>query len=603
MSNTADNGTPLPAVGDGESGDGLVREEEFIGIKKSHMDELMNHTRLQTESMTNMIQMMKGMQGEIKQLTKKCNGMEKIIQRTQSKVHHVQTTMQQTYTDKCEGVEQSISTMQDRIEKSMWNQTNHTNNVLEELSKKCNKIENSMQKNQNTNSLAIMKSLQKMKKNENTLSSTMKSRFGDVEDRLKYHEVLLKNQKWEYSAPRPSEEFWDNIDPEAEDFLEEMKNKTNEMRYGHGHGHISIDARPELDYDYEFRPHWKEFTNALKQYNHFLKYLPGDEKSRLSLRGMEIPPNVINLLSDALKSTHFHQFALQNNNFGQNGIDFALNYLQKNGILEDFTLQDNPIDNMRDIKRLCQTVKKHPSIKHLTLDGCKGESIDGNKMLQMVMNAGRNKLISVDLCTNRITDGTFISDFLSSNTILETLELTHNNLNDNDAKMIAGALKHNTTLRTLDIRYNNRMTKSGWMTLRNAIFDDTSLNAAANSNHTCCVDFPSINDDDEDQFQEVIEMNDSGDSEYYFDTKYVRQKKVYSILSSRNRNCCNAEYLEDVPFELLPDMLISIQQYSKYHVRENTPIRNSGDVKPLSIVYEICRYWDESLAAYESLST
>ena len=111
MSNTADNGTPLPAVGDGESGDGLVREEEFIGIKKSHMDELMNHTRLQTESMTNMIQMMKGMQGEIKQLTKKCNGMEKIIQRTQSKVHHVQTTMQQTYTDKCEGVEQSISTM------------------------------------------------------------------------------------------------------------------------------------------------------------------------------------------------------------------------------------------------------------------------------------------------------------------------------------------------------------------------------------------------------------------------------------------------------------------------------------------------------------
>ena len=37
MSNTADNGTPLPAVGDGESGDGLVREEEFIAVKKSHM--------------------------------------------------------------------------------------------------------------------------------------------------------------------------------------------------------------------------------------------------------------------------------------------------------------------------------------------------------------------------------------------------------------------------------------------------------------------------------------------------------------------------------------------------------------------------------------
>ena len=89
MSNTADNGTPLPAVGDGESGDGLVREEEFIGIKKSHMDELMNHTRLQTESMTNMIQMMKGMQGEIKQLTKKCTQMEKSIHT----MHNKQSTM------------------------------------------------------------------------------------------------------------------------------------------------------------------------------------------------------------------------------------------------------------------------------------------------------------------------------------------------------------------------------------------------------------------------------------------------------------------------------------------------------------------------------
>ena len=88
-------------------------------------------------------------------------------------------------------------------------------------------------------------------------------------------------------------------------------------------------------------------------------------------------------------------------------------------------------------------------------------------------------------------------------------------------------------------------------------------------------------------------MNDCVDSEYYFDTKYVRQKKVYSLLSSRNGNCCNVEYLEDVPFELLPNMLRSIQQCSKYHVRNNAPPQNSHDVKPLSIF----------VAVYESLST
>ena len=91
MSTTVDDGTPLQGVveEEGESGGGLEREEEFIAVKKSHMDELMNHTRLQTESMTNMIQMMKGMQGEIKQLTKKCNGMEKSIHT----MHNKQSTM------------------------------------------------------------------------------------------------------------------------------------------------------------------------------------------------------------------------------------------------------------------------------------------------------------------------------------------------------------------------------------------------------------------------------------------------------------------------------------------------------------------------------
>lgn len=89
MSTTADDGTPLPVAEEGDSGNGLVCEEEFIAIKKSHMDELLNQTRLQNESMTNIIQMMKGMQGEIKQLTKKCTQMEKSIHT----MHNKQSTM------------------------------------------------------------------------------------------------------------------------------------------------------------------------------------------------------------------------------------------------------------------------------------------------------------------------------------------------------------------------------------------------------------------------------------------------------------------------------------------------------------------------------
>ena len=540
MSTTADDGTPLPVAEEGDSGNGLVCEEEFIAIKKSHMDELLNHTRLQTESMSNMIQMMKGMQGEIKQLTEKCNGMEK--------------TMQQTK-DKCIQMEKSIHTMHNK-------------------------------------------------------QSTMISRFDLVENKLNYHEVLTKNQQWKYSAPRPAEEYWEDIwdednEDEAENFLAQIKIETKEMRFPTDNCYnISLNA--ELPYNEEFWPHWDEFANALKQYQYFLKCLPDDNKSSLSLCGMELPNEVMDLLSNALESTHFHKFVLQNNNSEEDDIiNFALNYLQSNQIMEEFTLTNNPFDSMKDIKRLCRIVKQHSSIGALTLSGCGANGgINTYQMLRSIMTAGSNRLTYIDLSNNgiRTGGGTYISDFLARNSVLENLHLYYNDLDDNDAMAIASSLKHNKTLCYLGLQRND-ISSVGWFALRCAIFDDTSLNAAANSNHTCCVDFPSNNDDDEDQFQEVIEMNDSGDSEYYFDTKYVRQKKVYSILSSRNRNCCNAEYLEDVPFELLPDMLISIQQYSKYHVRENTPIRNSGDVKPLSIVYEICRYWDESLAAYESLST
>ena len=53
-------------------------------------------------------------------------------------------------------------------------------------------------------------------------------------------------------------------------------------------------------------------------------------------------------------------------------------------------------------------------------------------------------------------------------------------------------------------------------------------------------------------------------------------------------------------FELLPDMLVSIQKYANYHVPVDAPRQAHDDVKPLSVVYEILQRWDKSLAAFES---
>lgn len=61
-------------------------------------------------------------------------------------------------------------------------------------------------------------------------------KFDRMKDELNYHEALLKNQKWEYSAPRPSDEYWnaaaENGDVEdAELFLQQIQSNTEAMRY------------------------------------------------------------------------------------------------------------------------------------------------------------------------------------------------------------------------------------------------------------------------------------------------------------------------------------------------------------------------------------
>jgi hypothetical protein len=100
------------------------------------------------------------------------------------------------------------------------------------------------------------------------------------------------------------------------------------------------------------------------------------------------------------------------------------------------------------------------------------------------------------------------------------------------------------------------------------------------------------------------EINGDDESESPFDRKAVRQKKIYSILSVRNRKCSNSNvlYFSDVPVEFLPDMLISIQQYSRYYSGNNAPPKHHKHVEALSVVYEVMRRWDKVISVYESLS-
>ena len=407
--------------------------------------------------------------------------------------------------------------------------------------------------------------------------------------------MLLKSQKWEYSATYPAEVGY----PER-NFLDQIKRETCNMRYGKGDGEVDVYGGG-LDYDAAFLPHWVEFADALAEHQHALKCLPKEAGSKFSLWSVELPLKIRNLLANALESTHFTSLHLGSNNFGRDGIKVALNYFENNPQLEKFRLYNNPINHEDDINQLCEIIKVHPAIKEIELDDCFDEEIDGDKILRSIMTAGENKLKSIDLCSNEIATGesTFIADFLATNPILKKLVLENNQLDDKDAKSIAEALKHNTNLRFLDIAENVDITNSGWDALRKAEFDSTSLNSAADSNHTCHIVIPTHQEG----------MNGDSETDDNFGQAAVRQKKIYHILSSRNRECSNVQDLDDVPTEFLPDLLRSIQKYSEYHLGENTPDgemappRDDKDVDALSVVFELMRFWDKSFGLYESLSS
>ena len=186
---------------------------------------------------------------------------------------------------------------------------------------------------------------------------TLKTELHDVKNRLRYQQMLLKNQKWEYSAPIPS-----GIDSDSTGFIHDIKEITCEMRSGmheeRGDGDICLSA-PGVVYNEAFQPHWREFAIALKDFQYVLKCLPEATISSLTISGTELPTVIIDLLSRTLRSTDFKSLKLEGNSFGRDGIAFALNYIQNNPILEEFHLVNNRIDSKempRDFVKLSKII-------------------------------------------------------------------------------------------------------------------------------------------------------------------------------------------------------------------------------------------------------
>ena len=143
---------------------------------------------------------------------------------------------------------------------------------------------------------------------------------------------------------------------------------------------------------------------------------------------------------------------------------------------------------MVHVTRLLEVLSTHSSLERIRLENCcnNAKGVDGYSILCSIIT-NHAHILGINLDSNMIRPmGTHLTHFLTTNPPLNELSLQDNLLDDDDARLIATALKHNTNLRKLHLD-GNKITDDGCTAIGSVLFDRSSLNSAATSNHTCMV--------------------------------------------------------------------------------------------------------------------
>lgn len=404
-------------------------------------------------------------------------------------------------------------------------------------------------------------------------------------------EILMKDSIWKYSAPSIPNSYWtelgfdDNNVHHIEDFLRQIKDTTCALRRGEeiDEEGIVLCCESFLPYHKALLPHWKEFTTALQ--------LCQTNDAAFTIQGVQLTTSVMDLLTPAMRGK-LEQLFFDNIGFVtiREGIEFSMKCMDSNQQLNTFCWVSNPLVSTENARYLVEAIINHPSIDYVQLENCFGDDIDGYNVVKLLLDSDKSWK-TIDLEQNNISTrcGTEIPDFIASNPPLEHLYLEGNKLNDDDATLIASAMNHNTNLQTLRLG-DNVITDTGKNIISKAFYDTTSLNSMANCNNTCqtrgiALSIPCW----------YTNCNDS-----YQNPKWLRAKKIYGLLSTRNEEGTNVQHLnvefdddeDSLTLKLVPKVLDCIYRYyGESGRRLGILLPQSKYIPALSIIYEILGSW------------
>ena len=234
-------------------------------------------------------------------------------------------------------------------------------------------------------------------------------------------------------------------------------------------------------------------------------------------------------------------------------------------------------DHEDDALELANTLSIYPSLRLLDFGGCFGSN---EKILPAILPTIFQNLSSLSLCSSNLgfQDIQLITNCLATNPPLMLLDLNDLGMGDSEAFLLADqALNRNTNLMKLSLCGNN-FTEVGVKALVKSVYDNMSLNAVYDSNATCRL---SLDDTDNtgSGVESILCMNREGNQLIIDDTPYhvlssvtnieqlhiegSRRVKILYALFGGNSSL-QAQYLIEVPIELMPRVISYIDEGSKW---------------------------------------
>eukprot|EP00956_Cyclotella_meneghiniana_P010976 scaffold15382_cov104-Cyclotella_meneghiniana.AAC.2 len=415
----------------------------------------------------------------------------------------------------------------------------------------------------------------------------LQSAFEISEKKANYLGVVLENQQWEYPYSIPTIQEIRSCgynEQDSEDVhidITDMAVVTERMRKGELIYHITPNRFNVIQPFYEeYLYHYEAFAEALIEYRHTIYYNDTDTNELLHCFMLDPTSLPREILETALKYTHFDKLKFYQNNLqGVGYIEFIANCISSNIRLKYLELNDITFQHTREIDELCVAINTKYTLHSLELADC---VCVGD--LHQVFNKLKSKTVkNISLSGRNLSNlrRTDMSVFLLSNPSLRFLKLWSIPFTEEDIVYIADALRSNTTLHKLTVGFNSYPIPSNWHYIGSAIFNCTSLNAVYNSNHHCSIRMTQPQSSILDKFNKCN------------DPVKNRRKKIYNILSTRNRRRENAAYFESdgIRIKHIPQILASLKSLSEHYLGDKRGSQHVDEVKPLSIAFEIMRDW------------